>query len=121
MADLQKRKYRKTFLVWTSRKWKIGSHSEATKLTSGTVLEPALRDRIDKTPIAREQIALFKVLNVEFFPRESHLITFRDPWSFFALYHPACNNLVKQHLEDVAQKVSFAIYVLMFLVVSNKY
>lgn len=64
-----------------------------------------MRDRIDKTPIAREQIALFKVLNVEFFPRESHLITFRDPWSFFTLYHPACNNLVKQHLEDVAQKV----------------
>lgn len=69
------------------------------------VLEPSLRDRIDKTPIAREQISLFKVLNVEFFPRESHLITFRDPWSFFTLYHPACNNLVKQHLEDVAQKV----------------
>lgn len=69
------------------------------------MLEPSLRDRIDKTPIAREQIALFKVLNVEFFPRESHLITFRDPWSFFTLYHPACNNLVKQHLEDVAQKV----------------
>lgn len=69
------------------------------------MLEPSLRDRIDKTPIAREQIALFKVLNVEFFPRESHLVTFRDPWSFFALYHPACNNLVKQHLEDVAQKV----------------
>ncbi|KAM0716903.1 hypothetical protein Q7P37_006755 [Cladosporium fusiforme] len=87
MADLQKRKYRKTFLVWTS------------------LLEPSLRDRIDKSAIAREQIALFKVLNVEFFPRESHLTTFRDPWSFFALYHPACNNLVKQHLEDVAQKI----------------
>lgn len=70
-----------------------------------------MRDRIDKTPIAREQIALFKVLNVEFFPRESHLVTFRDPWSFFTLYHPACNNLVKQHLEDVAQKVrSMAAY-----------
>ena len=68
-----------------------------------------MRDRIDKTPIAREQIALFKVLNVEFFPRESHLITFRDPWSFFTLYHPACNNLVKQHLEDVAQKVSYMV------------
>lgn len=48
------------------------------------------------------------MLNVEFFPRESHLVTFRDPWSFFALFHPACNNLVKQHLEDVAQKVGIA-------------
>ena len=74
------------------------------------MLEPSLRDRIDKTSIAREQIALFKVLNVEFFPRESHLVTFRDPWSFFALYHPACNNLVKQHLEDVAQKVTYMLF-----------
>ena len=74
------------------------------------MLEPSLRDRIDKTPIAREQIALFKVLNVEFFPRESHLVTFRDPWSLFALYHPACNNLVKQHLEDVAQKVRYLLF-----------
>ena len=73
-------------------------------------MEPSLRDRIDKTSIAREQIALFKVLNVEFFPRESHLVTFRDPWSFFALYHPACNNLVKQHLEDVAQKVRYLLF-----------
>lgn len=48
---------------------------------------------------------MFRVLNVEFFPRESHLVTFRDPWSFPVLYHPACSNLVKQHLEDLAQKV----------------
>ena len=69
------------------------------------VLHPALRDRIDKTPSARERIALFKVLNVEFYPRESHLVTFRDPWSFPIFYHPACNSLVRQHMEDVAQKV----------------
>lgn len=75
-------------------------------ITLDTVLHPALRDRIDKSSIAREQIALFRVLNVEFYPRESHLITFRDPWSFPILFHPACSNLVKQHLEDIAQKVS---------------
>nr|OQO22060.1 hypothetical protein B0A51_09808 [Rachicladosporium sp. CCFEE 5018] len=87
MADLGKRKYRKAFLVWTS------------------LLHPALRDRIDKSSTAREQIALFKVLNVEFFPRESHLVTFRDPWAFPVLFHPACNGLVRQHMEDVAQKI----------------
>jgi len=69
------------------------------------VLHPAMRDRIDKSQIAREQIALFRVLNIEFYPRESHLVTFRDPWAFPILFHPDCNNLVRQHMEDVAQKV----------------
>ncbi|WPH04726.1 Hypothetical protein R9X50_00762100 [Acrodontium crateriforme] len=87
MADFEKRKYRRAHLVWMS------------------LLHPALRDRIDKSRTAREQIALFRVLNVEFFPRESHLVTFRDPYSFPVLFHPACNNLVRQHMEDMAQKI----------------
>ncbi|TKA69182.1 hypothetical protein B0A49_04120, partial [Cryomyces minteri] len=87
MADFERRRYRRTFLIWTS------------------LLHPALRDRIDKSTIAREQIKLFRVLNVEFLPRESHVVTFRDPWSFPVLFHPACNNLVKQHMEDMAQKI----------------
>lgn len=69
------------------------------------MLHPTLRDRIDNSQTARSQIEQFRVLNVEFFPRESHLITFRDPYSFPVLFHPACNNLVRQHLEDIAQKV----------------
>lgn len=48
----------------------------------------------------------FKVLNIEFFPRESHVVTFRDPWEFPVLFHPGCNNLVRKQMEDVAQKVS---------------
>ncbi|KAK5121712.1 hypothetical protein LTR85_004587 [Meristemomyces frigidus] len=87
MADFEKRKYRRAHLVWTS------------------LLHPALRDRIDNSQTAREQIALFKVLNAEFFPRESHLVTFRDPWSFPVLFHPGCNHLVRQHMEDIAQKI----------------
>ncbi|KAK1068123.1 syntaxin binding protein 1 [Friedmanniomyces endolithicus] len=59
----------------------------------------------DQSKIAREQIALFRVLNAEFYPRESHMVTFRDPWSFPILFHPACNHLVRQHMEDVAQKI----------------
>ncbi|KAK3721024.1 syntaxin binding protein 1 [Vermiconidia calcicola] len=87
MADFQKRKYKRAHLVWTS------------------LLHPALRDRIDKSPTAKEQIAQFTVLNVEYYPRESHLVTFRDPWSFPILFHPACNHLVRQHMEDIAQKI----------------
>ncbi|KAF2483183.1 Sec1-like protein [Neohortaea acidophila] len=87
MADFQKRKYHRSHLVWTA------------------LLRPSLRERIDQSTIAREQIAQFTTLNVEFFPRESHLVTFRDPWSFPILFHPACNHLVRQHMEDVAQKI----------------
>ncbi|EOD51308.1 putative sec1 family superfamily protein [Neofusicoccum parvum UCRNP2] len=79
MADFERRRYRKTYLIWTS------------------LLPGPLRDRIDKSQMAREQIQLFKVLNVEYFPRESHVVTFRDPWSFPILFHPACNNLAMAH------------------------
>ncbi|KAF2721575.1 Sec1-like protein [Polychaeton citri CBS 116435] len=87
MADFEKRKYKRAHLIWTA------------------LLHPALRDRIDRSHVAREQIALFKVLNVEFYPRESHLVTFRDPWGFPVLFHPACNSLVRQYMEDIAQKI----------------
>ncbi|KAF2148950.1 Sec1-like protein [Myriangium duriaei CBS 260.36] len=87
MADFERRRYRRSNLIWTS------------------LPNPALRDRIDKSAIAREQIATFKVLNIDFFPRESHLVTFRDPWEFPILFHPGCNSLVRQQMEDVAQKI----------------
>lgn len=55
--------------------------------------------------MAREQIGDFRVLDVDFFPRESHLITFRDPWSFPILFRPDCSHLVKNHLDLLAHKV----------------
>lgn len=45
-------------------------------------------------------------MNVDFYPRESHVVTFRDPWSFPILFHPACNNLIRGHLQEIAQRVS---------------
>lgn len=87
MADLERRRYKRCFLVWTS------------------LLDPQLRRRIDSSPLAKQQIAGFETLSVDYFPRESHLVTFRDPWSFPILYHPSCNGLVKQHMQDLAQKV----------------
>jgi syntaxin-binding protein 1 len=56
--------------------------------------------------MAKDQIADTRVMNINFYPRESRLVTFRDPWSFPVLFHPACNNLIRGHLEDIAQKVS---------------
>ena len=87
MADFDRRRYRRAFIIWTS------------------LLPPNERSRIEQSRTAMEQIAVMKVLNVDFFPRESHLITFRDPWSFPTLFHPACNHLVRKHLDDIAQKV----------------
>ncbi|KAI9729291.1 MAG: vacuolar sorting protein VPS33/slp1 [Cirrosporium novae-zelandiae] len=87
MADFERRRYRRTFLIWSS------------------LLDPILRSRLDKSAMAREQIADFRILNIEFFPRESHLILLRDPWSFPILFHPACNNLVRRHIEELSQKV----------------
>jgi syntaxin-binding protein 1 len=87
VADLESRRYKKSFLVWTG------------------VLEPALRRRIDGSPLAQKLIGGFETLSIDFFPRESHVITFRDPWSFPVLYHPACNALVATHMRILAQKV----------------
>ncbi|KAI9780253.1 MAG: vacuolar sorting protein VPS33/slp1 [Geoglossum umbratile] len=87
MADFQRRRYRKSHLVWTA------------------LLEAPERRRIDSSQSAREQIGEFKTLSVDFFPRESHLITFRDPWSFPVLFHPACNHLVRGHMHELTKKI----------------
>lgn len=87
MADFERRRYRRSFIIWTA------------------LLPPDQRARLDKSAIARENIAQLKILNIDFFPRESHLITFRDPWSFPTLYHPACNHLVRRHMEDLTHRI----------------
>jgi len=87
MADFERRRYRRSFVIWTS------------------LLPPEQRARLDQSAMAREQIALLRVLNIDFFPREARLITFRDPWSFPTLFHPACNQLVRQHMDELAQKI----------------
>ncbi|KAF1985055.1 Sec1-like protein [Aulographum hederae CBS 113979] len=84
MADFERRRYRSAYLIWTSK------------------LPPALRERVDRQ---KSRITKMQVLNVDYFPRESHVITFRDPWSFPVLYHPACNNLVQRHLADLSEKI----------------
>ncbi|KAI1083414.1 Sec1-like protein [Whalleya microplaca] len=88
MADIERRRYQKCYLVWTA------------------VLNPQLRRRIDQSALAKQMIAGFETLSIDFFPRESHVVTFRDPWSFPILYHPACNGLIKRHMQDLAQKVT---------------
>ncbi|KAH7016915.1 Sec1-like protein [Ilyonectria destructans] len=88
LADFEMRRYRSYFLVWTG------------------LLDPSLRRKIDDFPGARQQRAGFQTLFVDFFPRESHLVTFHDPWSFPMLYHPSCNAIVPQHMKGLAQKIA---------------
>ena len=78
----------------------------ALRSPSSIALPHDLRERIDRAPAAKEQIARLRILNIDFFPRESHLVTFRDPWSFLMLFHPACNQLVRKHMDDLSQKVA---------------
>lgn len=87
LADLECRRYRRAFLVWTN------------------LLDPKLRRRIDEFPDIRQLRASSKTLFIDFYPRESHLITFRYPWSFPLLYHPSCNALVPKHMQTLAQRV----------------
>jgi hypothetical protein len=68
-------------------------------------LDPQLRHRITSSHAGREQIADMRVINIDYYPREARLAIFRDPWSFPTLFHPACNNLVRRHLEELARKV----------------
>ncbi|CCF33574.1 Sec1 family protein [Colletotrichum higginsianum] len=86
--DFERRRYKQAYLVWTG------------------VLDPRVRRMIDGNPATKSRIAGFETLSIDFFPRESHLVTFRDPWSFPILYHPACNNLVARHMKILAQKIT---------------
>jgi syntaxin-binding protein 1 len=74
------------------------------------VLPPPLKERIDRSQMAREQIRSFRTVHLDYHPQESHLVTFKDPWSFPTLYHPECNNLVVRHLEEIAEKVPFTLH-----------
>lgn len=89
MADLERRRYKRAFLIWTS------------------VLDGKHRMRIMESPQNQQIIANMSTLTISYFPREARLVTFREPWSFPILYHEKCNNLVATHLQSLAQKVSW--------------
>ncbi|KAG5928402.1 hypothetical protein E4U42_000698 [Claviceps africana] len=88
LADFDRRRYQRGYLVWTG------------------LLDPVLRRKIDDFPGIRQLRAASQTLFIDFYPRESHLITFRDPWSFPILYHPACNHLIPKHMQTLAQRIA---------------
>lgn len=87
VADLQKQRYQAAHLLWTD------------------TLSPQLRSKIAASP-GKRQIVGEQEITIDYCPRESNVVTFRDPWSFPTLYHPDCNSLVKEHMEILARKVS---------------
>ncbi|EHY52812.1 syntaxin binding protein 1 [Exophiala dermatitidis] len=86
-ADLSRRRYRRAHLIWTSQ------------------LPQSLAEEIFRSESRAQLIAESRSLNIDYFPRESNLITFKEPWSFHILYHPACDSLVKNHLDALTQKI----------------
>lgn len=86
-ADLGRKRYRRSHLIWTSQ------------------LPRSLGEEIFRSESRARLIVESRTLNIDFFPRESNLITFREPWSFHLLYHPACDALVKNHLDALTQKI----------------
>lgn len=86
-ADLSRKRYRRAHLIWTSQ------------------LPRPLQEEIFRSESRARQIIESRSLNIEYFPREANLVTFREPWSFHALYHPACDSLVRSHLETLTQKI----------------
>ncbi|KAK4039089.1 protein transport protein sec1 [Parachaetomium inaequale] len=86
LADFERRRYRRGFIIWT-----------------GSLPDP-LQRRLD---VARRQMGgPPDLLLVDFYPRESHLVTFREPSSFLVLYNPSCNDLVARHLRTLASKIA---------------
>ncbi|KAK2806196.1 hypothetical protein FQN50_005919 [Emmonsiellopsis sp. PD_5] len=81
-----------------------GKRYRADRSTAAN-LDPQMRNRIERSSMARDQVADFRVMNINYFPREAHVAIFRDPWSFPTLFHPACNTLIKGHLDDLAQRI----------------
>jgi len=55
----------------------------------------------------RDQIRTFVVTEVDFFARESNLVTFRDPWEFPILFSPFCQKYVLGQIDQTAQKVLY--------------
>ena len=114
IADFERRRYRRSYIIWTScedpRFYSFFTRNCRASISNRDrvlVLPSDQRVRLDQSSSARQQIVQLRVLNIEFYPRESHLITFRDPWSFPTLFHPACNQLVRKHMDELAQKVLF--------------
>lgn len=86
-ADLGRRRYRAAFLIWTS------------------TLPRSLGQDLFDSESRRQAIASTQDLNIDYYPRESHVVTFRADWSFHILYNPSCDTLIKAHLESLTHKI----------------
>ncbi|KAL8953167.1 MAG: hypothetical protein Q9222_000989 [Ikaeria aurantiellina] len=107
-VEIQKRILLETLRATDQGEWKVLLlDGGSKKLVDGVVKEDDILELnvTNQSSYAAQHIAETSVLNLDYYPRESHLITLRDPWSFPTLYHPACNHLVRQHMADLAQKI----------------
>ncbi|KAL2023420.1 hypothetical protein VTK56DRAFT_2777 [Thermocarpiscus australiensis] len=85
LSDFDRRRYRGGFVIWTG------------------ALSNEQQHRVDL--VRRQMAGPPDLLLIDFYPRESHLVTFGDPHSFLVLYNPSCNDLVARHLRTLASKI----------------
>ncbi|KAJ2903570.1 uncharacterized protein MKZ38_009623 [Zalerion maritima] len=83
VEDIRRRRYKDMILVWIS--------------PPGEVLD---KIRSTGARIRNENMPL------DFFPRESNLVTFREKKSFLQLYHPALDRRVPDHLSTLARRIA---------------
>ncbi|RMZ92488.1 hypothetical protein DV736_g285, partial [Chaetothyriales sp. CBS 134916] len=57
------------------------------------------------TEACAKLIADSRSVDIDYLARESHVVSFGEPWSFFALFHPSCDSLVKSHLDALTAKI----------------
>ena len=86
-ADVRQRRYRRVYLIWTSP------------------LSRALDEAVWKLQAPEGLVVESRSLDIEFYPRESNLVIFREPWSFYNLFHPACDHEVKGHLDNLTHRI----------------
>lgn len=83
ISDIQRRRYRDLILIWIS--------------PPGETLE---RIRSTGARVRSENLPL------DFYPRESNLITFQDKKSFLILFHPLMDRRVSEHLGMLARRIA---------------
>ena len=86
-ADVRQRRYRRAYLIWTSP------------------LSRALDEAVWKLQAPEGLVVESRSLDIEFYPREPNLVIFREPWSFYNLFHPACDHEVKGHLDNLTHRI----------------
>lgn len=102
ILDLAKGRYNNSTVLWTGiLGGELRARLAAAPQKIGTLPRPGQCQGV----FANQADVDSRPLLIDFFPRESHLVSFKDPYSFPILYNPSCEAVAMPHLDALAQKV----------------